>query len=443
MRQAAGCRILAIMGSGETSPTMVTVHRALVARLQADRPSAVLLETPYRFQENSGDVSARAKKYFADSVGLQVSVQAGMRPTAGGRDASVSDDGGAGMLRSADWVFSGPGSPTYALAQWRDSPVGEALRDRVQASLGVTVLASAAAVTIGAAALPVYEIYKAGAAPHWLDGLDLLGVLGLKVALVPHYDNAEGGNHDTRYCYLGERRLSLLERELPAGAAVLGVDEHTAAVIDLRTRTVRVLGRGGVTVRRQGVSTVLPAGTVIALGRLRDLVSHGTPPADGGKDAPSAPESAGAAGTAGPAGPAPDAELPLPDVVAAAERRFEAAERDRDAAGMVAAIIDLDTAIHAWAGDTEEDQGTGQARAVLRSLVTRLGNAAREGLGDPRDRLRPAVEPLLALRATLRREGSYPAADAIRDALTAAGLQLRDNAGGTQWQLGPPGQPVT
>ena len=27
------CRILAIMGSGETSPTMVTVHKALVGRL--------------------------------------------------------------------------------------------------------------------------------------------------------------------------------------------------------------------------------------------------------------------------------------------------------------------------------------------------------------------------------------------------------------------------
>jgi hypothetical protein len=450
MRQAAGCRILAIMGSGETSPTMVTVHRALVARLRADRPSAVLLETPYRFQENSGDISARAKKYFADSVGLQVTVQAGMRPPAGGRDASVTGDGGAGVVRSADWVFSGPGSPTYALAQWRDSPVGEALRDRTRAGRGATVLASAAAVTIGAAALPVYEIYKVGAAPHWLDGLDLLGVLGLRVALIPHYDNAEGGNHDTRYCYLGERRLSLLERELPAGAAVLGVDEHTAAVIDLRAETVQILGRGRVTVRRQSVSTVLPAGTVIALGQLRDLVSHGTPPAGG----PGASRPAAAGAESAAAGPVEGgaraagagtgtAELPLPDIVAAAERRFEAAERDRDAAGMVAAIIDLDSAIHAWAGDTEEDQGTEQARAVLRSLVTRLGHAARDGLGDPRDRLRPAVEPLLALRATLRREGSYPAADAIRDALTAAGLQLRDTGDGTQWQLGPPGQPVT
>jgi cysteinyl-tRNA synthetase len=110
---------------------------------------------------------------------------------------------------------------------------------------------------------------------------------------------------------------------------------------------------------------------------------------------------------------------------------------------MVAAIIDLDTAIHDWAGDTDEDQGTEQARAVLRSLVTRLGDAARDGLGDPRERLRPAVDPLLALRATLRSEGSYAAADAIRDALTAAGLELRDNADGTQWQLEPPGQRVT
>jgi hypothetical protein len=41
----AGCRILAVMGSGETSPTMVTVHRALVSRLAAKRPRAVLLQT--------------------------------------------------------------------------------------------------------------------------------------------------------------------------------------------------------------------------------------------------------------------------------------------------------------------------------------------------------------------------------------------------------------
>src|ERR1700722_1120822 len=251
-----GARVLAIMGSGETSPTMVTVHRALAARLTAEHPRAIVLETPYRFQDNAGDISAAARKYFADHVGLPVTVLDGLLPAPG-----AADPGQAAQIRSADWVFAGPGSPTFALSQWRDSQVAEAIKDRVTAGLGVTVLASAAAVTVGLAALPVYEIYKVGEPPHWVDGLDLLSPLGLKVAVIPHYNNKEGGTYDTRYCYLGERRLALLERDLPADAAVLGVDEHTAAVFDLRARTVEVAGRGTVTVRRRGVSTVLAAGT--------------------------------------------------------------------------------------------------------------------------------------------------------------------------------------
>ena len=273
MDRPARCRILAIMGSGETSPTMVTVHQMLVTLLGSGSVSAVLMESPYAFQENAADVSARAQAYFARSVGLTVTVLAGAGTPAGGDPAG---DGGLAALRSADWVFAGPGSPSYALARWRDGPVAQALRDRVAAGEGVTVLASAAAATTGFVAVPVYEIYKAGAALHWLDGLDLLGVLGLKVAVIPHYDNAEGGRYDTRYCYLGERRLSLLERDLPADAAVLGVDEHTAAVFDVRAEIVQILGRGGVTVRRAGVSTVLPSGTAISLTGLRVLVRGGT-----------------------------------------------------------------------------------------------------------------------------------------------------------------------
>ena len=59
-------RILAIIGSGETSPTMVTVHRDHVSRLGPGRPKAILLATPYAFQQNAADVSARAQRYFAE-----------------------------------------------------------------------------------------------------------------------------------------------------------------------------------------------------------------------------------------------------------------------------------------------------------------------------------------------------------------------------------------
>src|SRR5262249_48109799 len=77
--EAVQARVLAIMGSGETSPTMVTIHKALVARL-GSRPhgvadhGAVLLDTPYAFQENAADISARSQAYFGRSVELRVEV---------------------------------------------------------------------------------------------------------------------------------------------------------------------------------------------------------------------------------------------------------------------------------------------------------------------------------------------------------------------------------
>ena len=437
-------RVLAIIGSGETSPTMVTVHRDLVSRLGLAGPQAMMLATPYAFQENATDVSVRTQGYFAESVGLQVRVVAGTSPNANPGmapplippDAEDEARQAAG-LRAADWVFAGPGSPSYALAHWQAGPVAAGLRDRVLAGDGLTVLASAAAATAGRFTLPVYEIYKAGGAPRWLDGLDLLGPLGLTVALIPHYDNAEGGRYDTRHCYLGERRLAVMERELGDDAAVLGVDEHTAVLIDLRTSDVEIRGRGGVTVRRSGHSVVLPAGTRLSVAELRDLV-QGIRRAAGGGRGPAGDEDAQAG--AGPAKPgggddAGDGELlPLPEIMAAAERRFEAAAGGRDADAMVGVILELETAIGQWEADMDEDQGTEQARAQLRSLIGRLGRAAQDGLADPRDRLRPAVEPLLELRATLRGAGNFAAADAIRDALTGAGFDVSDTPEGTRWQ---------
>jgi len=438
------CRILAIIGSGETSPTMVTLHRDLVSRLGRSSPQAIVLATPYAFQENADDVSDRAQRYFADSVGLEVQVAAGTSPHAdpgmappliGGDE---EDEGRqAAAIATADWVFAGPGSPSYALAHWRAGAVAAALRDRVLAGDGLTVLASAAAATAGQFTVPVYEVYKAGGALRWLPGLDLLGALGLTVAVIPHYDNAEGGRYDTRHCYLGERRLAVMERELPADAAVLGVDEHTAVLIDLRTERIEIRGRGGVTVRRAGDSIVLPSGTGLSVAELRDLVRgiRRGPGGAGGLENGGKRDRGGGQDQAAAGEPAGDGVvLPLPEIMSAAERGFGAAAGDRDADAMVGVILELESAIKQWEADTDEDQGTEQARALLRSLIGRLGRAAQDGLADPRDRLRPVVEPLLALRAGLRAEGNFAAADAIREALTAAGLDVSDTPEGTRWQ---------
>ncbi|MEV4570081.1 hypothetical protein AB0K12_40560 [Nonomuraea sp. NPDC049419] len=392
--------LLVLMGSGETSPTMVEVHRAAARTLRAGA-RAVLLDTPYAFQENCADISARARRYFARSVGLEVEVSP--------------------AITGADWVFSGPGSPTYALDRWAGSGVAGDLRARVRARSGVTVLASAAACTAGLATVPVYEIYKVGAEPHWREGLDLLEPLGLRAVLIPHFDNAEGGTHDTRFCYLGERRLSRMERELPPGTAVLGVDEHTALVIDLHSEEVRVAGRGGLTVRLPGSVTVLPAGTRTDLAELRRLAEGRTA---GAAPAPAAPEPR-----------AVPAEVTLEESIRSCEEAFNAAVGRHDPVVAAGAVLDLEAEMVKWAADTEEDSGgVEQARELVRLLIARLGELAAAS-GRRSDGLSALVEPLLELRASLRESGRYDVADALRAALVQGGVAVEDTPEGSRWSL--------
>ena len=176
-------------------------------------------------------------------------------------------------LIAAPLVFAGPGSPTYALRQWQGTLVPPVLAEKLALG-GALTFASAAALTLGAVTVPVYEVYKVGEDPRWVPGLDLLAAIGLHVALIPHYDNAEGGTHDTRFCYLGEQRLSGLEGELPEGAFVLGVDEHSALCIDLDAGRASVAGHGGVTVRVQGRSARIEAGETMDLARLVEMAGE-------------------------------------------------------------------------------------------------------------------------------------------------------------------------
>src|SRR5439155_1066371 len=89
----------------------------------------------------------------------------------------IAEAAALSRLRTAGFVFAGPGSPSYALSVWRGSPVPEALATKL-AEGGAVVFSSAAALTLGRFSVPVYEIYKVGHPVHWLDGLDLLRAAG-------------------------------------------------------------------------------------------------------------------------------------------------------------------------------------------------------------------------------------------------------------------------
>ena len=267
-------RLLVIIGSGEMAAQMARVHRHVISRLATARGRgtavrAAVIDTPYGFQENADALSADALDFFGRRLGMDASLATLRRADAD----VVARETAYARVREADFVFSGPGSPSYALAQWSATEMPTLFADKLLTG-GALVVASAAALTLGRLTAPIYEIYKAGEDPRWLPGLDVLSAVGINAAVVPHWDNAEGSGHDTRYCFLGARRLELLERDLPPDVFVLGIDEHTALVIDLDANLASVRGRGSVTLRRPGTETVFSSGHEIPLETLTARVAR-------------------------------------------------------------------------------------------------------------------------------------------------------------------------
>lgn len=411
---------IVVMGSGETTPTMVKVHREVFDA--GPHGPAVMLDTPFAFQANRAELVARTRTYFAQSVGRDVEVASWS-----GTEEAAQQERSLALVDRATWVFAGPGSPTYALRRWRGSAVPAALAAVVRRG-GTLVLGSAAALTLGSHAVPVYEIYKVGEDPTWADGLDLLGGLtGVRAAVIPHYDNKEGGTHDTRYCYLGEARLRALEERLPDDVGVVGVDEHTAVIVDVDARTIAVSGNGRMTVRRRGHSRTFGAGDSIGLGELSAMLRG---------DATSASKSASTSSESAERTPV---SRPEPVAFAASLRAeserartdFDSALARRDVDGCIAAVLGLEQALADWSADTLQSDDAAEARRVLRALVVRLGELAERGSRAPSATLEPFVAALLEVRRSARDAKDFATADLVRDRLVAAGINVHDTADGT------------
>ena len=424
-------RILTIMGSGETAPTMVTTHRTLTSLLP--KPvQAVVLDTPYGFQENAAELATRAVEYFRTSINVDINI-AGLTRLHDTHIAAdpVQVERGLRALVDADYIFAGPGSPTYALRQWSNTAVARIITDKL-ATGGIVTFASAAALTLGKATVPVYEVYKVGQDVQRLDGLDILSSIGINAAVIPHYDNTEGANHDTRFCYLGEARLQVFETMLDSDTFVLGVDEHTGLVINLESGECSVVGNGTVTIRVRSQSFSYPTGSSIPLSLLQDPFSLLT-----GVSSPHLPTATGHA---------PDNEAPpslshdtgspsLEKSLAETSQQFEIAMNDRNAEGAVRAALALEQAMVDWQADTLQSDVVDRCRATLRSMISQLGDAAVSGVRDPREVVSPYVEAMLAVRATVRAEKRFDLSDVIRDAFLELGVEVRDTPTGVEWNL--------
>ena len=404
------------MGSGELTATMVEVHKMLLSRYHPS-PDAQFLDTPAGFQLNADQIGKNAVEYFRSRVGCTMDVASYQSSSIPEVEAATAYE----KLRGADFILMGPGSPTYTVDALRNSQIPEILHDHVQKS-GCLVAASAASLTAGCYTLPVYEIYKVGQPLHWVKGLDLLGALGLSLVVIPHWNNAEGGTHDTSRCFMGRKRfeqlLTLMEEPIP----VLGLDEHTACIIDFEKDVFEIHGIGRVFLQHSGTKTAFVPGSKYPLELLR-----------GGETAPL--ETAPAKGAGQTAGLPPDEAVDFWQEVHRLKEVFQQGISHAAAHQATNALLDLDRVLWQAQGEIVDPETIAQARDLFREQLAELGTSRGLTEAALHQVLDPIINELLVARQHFRSKRQFEAGDALRGALSNAGILVEDTADGYRWRL--------
>ena len=146
---------IAILGSGETSPNLLAVHRAMIDRLVSIK-NPVLLDSPFGFQENVKQLSAKLEEFFQKSLSVNIEMVSYRKTNEIG---TVEYFKCLEKIRKSNFLFAGPGSPSYAIKVWEDTEFPEHFISLLEND-GSLIFSSAAATTLGEYTLPVYEIYK-------------------------------------------------------------------------------------------------------------------------------------------------------------------------------------------------------------------------------------------------------------------------------------------
>jgi cyanophycinase len=218
--------VIALVGSGEFTPAMVEVDRALLAATGRDRPRVAIV--PAASWPDGEAVFMRwvrmGEEHFAALGATPVPVLIRDRP-------SADDVQAVAELAAADLIYMSGGKPGHLLSLLRDSAAGNALRE-AHARGAVIAGCSAGAMVLGG-----HQVRFGGRGflrppIGWEDGLGLVP----GIVVIPHYDA------------IPETLVAPLTLAAPDGALVVGIDENTAAVG--RDGAWHVQGHGRVTVWR-------------------------------------------------------------------------------------------------------------------------------------------------------------------------------------------------
>ncbi len=263
---------IAFLGSGETSLAGGRIFESLVRDLQGPLRIA-LMETPAGFELNSAQVVGRVGEFMASRLQNYKPVIDVIPARKKDSRFDPNDPDIVKALLHANMIFMGPGSPTYAIRQLKNTLAWDVIRARHRLGAAL-IFASAATISVGAHALPVYEIYKVGQDMHVVDGLNFFADFGLHISFTPHWNNADGGvDLDTSRCFVGMERFAEWCKLVPDENTTVGLDEHTGIILDFEKGVCEVSGISSISLVRDcdPEPEMHPAGTTFDLKKLGDI----------------------------------------------------------------------------------------------------------------------------------------------------------------------------
>jgi hypothetical protein len=261
---------IAFLGSGETSLAGGRIFESLAKKIN-DPIRIALMETPAGFELNSAQVVGKVGEFMKTRLQNYKPVVDVVPARKKNSAFSPDDPEIIKPLLYANMIFMGPGSPTFAIRQLKDSLAWDVIRARHR--LGATLIfASAATISVGAHALPVYEIYKVGQDVHVVDGLNLFADFGVHLSFIPHWNNAEGGTDlDTSRCFIGMDRFAEWCNLIPAENITLGLDEHTGIIMDFESGMCEISGVSSVSLVSDCDPVMHPSGIKFPLSEIGNI----------------------------------------------------------------------------------------------------------------------------------------------------------------------------
>lgn len=259
---------LIVFGSGELSTVGRNIHESVIRNISPPVRIA-LLETPAGYEDNPHHWYEKMKKMMQTGL-INHKPEILLIPAL--RSDGIKSTNNPDILSpllSADYIHTGAGSPSYAVKHLKDSLALQYIKNQLMKGIPISI-ASAVAVAFSRYALPVYEIYFAGHDPSWISGLDFFQAWNLNLTFLPHWNNHEGGKDiDTRFTYMGEKRLKKLLAILPGPTTIIGIDEHTALIFDFSQKKAMVKGKGSIHIMKGKNSQIINKGDTFSFEDLK------------------------------------------------------------------------------------------------------------------------------------------------------------------------------